>query len=119
VKAIDSRYVNVIGHPTGRLIDQREGLTLDFARIFKAAADSGTALEINGAYPRLDLSDVPARAAIAAGAKLSVNTDAHSTGGLDAMPFGVNVARRAWAGKNDVINCWSVEKLKEFVKAKR
>lgn len=119
VRAIENRYVNVIGHPTGRLINQREGLPLDFAKIFKAAAETGTALEINSGYPRLDLTDTAARAAIAAGCKLSINTDAHSIEGLDEMRLGIQVARRAWATAGDVINCWKGKQLLEFVAKKR
>jgi DNA polymerase (family 10) len=119
VRAIETRYVNVIGHPTGRLIDRRAGLPLKFDRVFKAAAATGTALEINASYPRLDLSDVHARAAIAAGCVLSINTDAHSPEELDYMPYGIDVARRAWATKRDVINCMTWEQLKAFVAKKR
>jgi DNA polymerase (family X) len=119
LRAIANPYVNVIGHPTGRLIDQRAGLPLDFARIFQAAAESGTALEINAAYPRLDLNDVHAKAAIAAGVKLAIDTDAHSIGGLSAMRFGIDVARRAWATRKDVINCFPLKELLALVKKKR
>ena len=119
LRAIENPFVNIIGHPTGRLIDKRPGLPLDFARIFKAAAASGTALEINAAYPRLDLNDLNAKAAIAAGVKLAIDTDAHSTSGLNAMRFGIDVARRAWARKQDVINCLDLDQLRAFVRAKR
>ena len=118
-RAIDNRYVNIIGHPTGRLIFSREGLPLNFDKVFRAAAASGTALEINAAYPRLDLNDVQARGALAAGCKLSVDTDAHSIEGLNAMQYGVQVARRAWAAKKDIINCMSLAQLQAFVKQKR
>jgi DNA polymerase (family 10) len=119
VRAIESRYVNVIGHPTGRLIDRRAGLPLKFDRIFKAAAATGTALEINASYPRLDLNDVHARAAIAAGVKLSINTDAHSVGDFEQMPYGIDVARRAWGTKNDVINCMTFGALTSFISKKK
>jgi DNA polymerase (family 10) len=119
LRAIESRYVNAIGHPTGRLIDQREGLPLDFARIFRAAAASGTALEINGSYPRLDLNDVAARGAADAGAMIAVDTDAHGIAGLGQMKFGVAVARRAWLSAGQVINCLSPAKLGEFISRKR
>jgi DNA polymerase (family 10) len=119
LRAIENPYVNLIGHPTGRLIFEREGLTYDFAKIFKAAAESGTALEINGSWPRLDLNDVNAKAALDAGAKLAIDTDAHSVQGLSAMPYGVFVARRAWATAADVINCMSIAQLRAFVKNKR
>jgi len=119
LRAIDNRYVNVIGHPTGRLIHQRAGLPLDFERIFTAAAAAGTALEINSAWPRLDLDDVHAKAAVAAGVKLTIDTDAHSTAGLAAMPFGINVARRAWVEKQSVLNCLPLKELKSLVAKKR
>jgi len=119
LRAIENRYVNVIGHPTGRLIFDREGLPLNFPRIFKAAAETGTALEINAAFPRLDLNDANAHGAIAAGVKLAIDTDAHSAGQLDQMQFGIFVAQRAWATAADVINCLKAAKLKEFVVRKR
>jgi DNA polymerase (family 10) len=119
LRAIDNKYVHVIGHPTGRLIGSREGLPLDFEKVFKAAAASGTALEINSGYPRLDLSDVHAKAALAAGCKLSINTDAHSIDGLDWMHLGVSVARRAWAAPTSVVNCLTWTQLRTFLSSKR
>jgi DNA polymerase (family 10) len=119
LRAIENKYVNVIGHPTGRLINRRDGLPLDLGRIFATAAASGTALEINAGYPRLDLSDTNSRGALAAGCVLSINTDAHATEELSAIDFGIDVARRAWATPAQVLNCWPVAKLKHFVAAKR
>lgn len=119
LRAIENRYVNVIGHPTGRLINAREGLALDLPAIFKAAADSGTALEINAGYPRLDLDEVNARGAIEAGAMLSINTDAHGPDGLKEVEFGLGVARRAWVEPRHVINCMNVEQLRRFLAGKR
>ena len=118
-RAIENRYVNVIGHPTGRLINQREGLPLNFAPIFQAAAATGTALEINAGYPRLDLNDINARAALLAGVTLSINSDAHGTGGLDEIGLGIQVARRAWATKSNVLNCLPLAQLRDFVSRKR
>jgi DNA polymerase (family 10) len=119
LRAIENKYVNIIGHPTGRLINGREGLSPDFSILFKAAAETGTALEINASYPRLDLNELNARAAVSAGVMLSINTDAHSTDELDNMPFGINVARRAWVTKRNVINCMSIGELKKFLAGKR
>lgn len=119
LRAIETRYVNVIGHPTGRQINRRTGLPLQFDRLFKAAAANGTALEINAGWPRLDLSDVNARAALAAGVKLSINTDAHAIEALEEMPLGIGVARRAGATPEQVINCMTIAELKEFVGRKR
>jgi DNA polymerase (family 10) len=119
LRAIDNKYVNLIGHPTGRLIHQRAGLPLNFQLIFDAAARNGTALEINAGWPRLDLDDVHAKAAIAAGVKLAIDTDAHSTAGLSGLMLGINVARRAGARASDVINCMSLKDLREFIARKR
>ncbi len=119
LRAIENRYVNIIGHPTGRLIFDREGLPLNFGKIFKAAAETGTALEINSAYPRLDLNDVAAYGALKAGVKLSIDTDAHGIEQLANMRFGIFVAQRAWATAADVINCMTLKKLTEFIAKKR
>jgi DNA polymerase (family 10) len=119
LRAIENRYVTIIGHPTGRLINRREGLPLDFTRIFKAAADSGTALEINAGYPRLDLNETNARGAIDAGCMLAIDTDAHSPEGFDEIDFGLTVARRAWMTPDHVINCLTYKKLQDFITKKR
>src|SRR5262249_24089074 len=119
LRAIENKYVHVIGHPTGRLINSRAGLPLEFSKIFKAAAQSGTVLEINAGYPRLDLNDVNARRALDAGVMLSINTDAHSIEGLDGIGLGISVARRAWATKDHVINCMSLAQFEKFIVKKR
>ncbi len=119
LRAIDNRYVNVIGHPTGRLINKREGLPLDFPKIFAAAAANGTALEINAGYPRLDLNDTCSRAALEAGCTLCIDTDAHSTEELSDIGYGIDVARRAWATADRVLNCMPLAKVKQFIAAKR
>ena len=119
LRAIENRYVTLIGHPTGRIIFGREGLPLNFPRIFKAAAETGTALEINAAYPRLDLNDANSYGALKAGVKLSIDTDAHHIDQLKEMRFGIFVAQRAWATAGDVINCMPLGKLKEFIRKKR
>jgi DNA polymerase (family 10) len=77
LRAIENRYVNIIGHPTGRLIDRREGLPLKFEKLFKAAAANGTAMEINASYPRLDLNEHNARAACRGGRVASASTPTH------------------------------------------
>jgi DNA polymerase (family 10) len=119
LRAVEARYVNIIGHPTGRLINARAGLPVAFETIFARAAQMGVAMEINAGWPRLDLNDVNARAAREAGVKLSINTDAHSVGGLDGMILGVSVARRAGAGKADVINTFATSELMAFIDRKR
>lgn len=119
LRAIENRYVNIIGHPTGRLIGGREGLPLEFPKIFAAAAGAGVALEINSGWPRLDLNDVNARAAVAAGCHLSIDTDAHSVEGLEEIGWGIGVARRAWVTPASVINCSTFEQLTKFLAKKR
>jgi DNA polymerase (family 10) len=118
-RAIENRYVNIIGHPTGRLINSREGLPLRFDELFPIAAKNGTAMEINAGYPRLDLNDIHARAAVNAGVMISINTDAHSVEGFNEMINGIGVARRAWIAARNVINCMNVEQLEAFLIAKR
>ena len=119
LRAIESPHVSIIGHPTGRLLNRREGLPLDFARIYKAAAETGTALEINAGYPRLDLNDIHARGAIDAGCILAIDTDAHSMQGLQEIDLGLIVARRAWVTAKHVINCLSYKDLLAFIGKKR
>jgi DNA polymerase (family 10) len=119
LRAIDNKYVNVIGHPTGRLINRRAGLPIDIGKITQAAAASGTALEINAGYPRLDLNDVHARIALEAGCMLAIDTDAHSIAGLGELSLGLDVARRAWATPDKVINCMTTSALKTFLAKKR
>ena len=119
LRAIDSKYVNIIGHPTGRLIDRRAGLPIEIGKIVERAAKAGVALEINAGWPRLDLNDVNARAALAADVKLSVNTDAHSIEDFAQLPLGLSVARRAGARAEDVINTFSFAVLQKFFSTKR
>ncbi|MGV8174625.1 MAG: DNA polymerase/3'-5' exonuclease PolX [Methanothrix sp.] len=104
ISAIENENVDIIGHPTGRIIGQREPYDMDLPSVFEAAARTGTALEINSYPGRLDLSDINARAAMKAGVKLAINSDAHDTGQLSTMKYGINVARRAWLERSDVIN---------------
>jgi DNA polymerase (family 10) len=119
LKAMDNPYVTCIGHPTGRLIGQREAMDLDMAAVIEHAAQTGTALEVNADPSRLDLKDVHCKMAIEAGIKLAIGTDAHSTDGLMHMPFGVATAARGWATKADVVNTLSLPRLQSWLKAKR
>lgn len=115
IRAIKNPNVDIIGHPTGRLIDRRDAYELDLEKIFAAAAETRTALEIN-AYPeRLDLKDVYAREAKKHGIVFSVNTDAHQTTQMDFMRYGVAQARRGWLEKNDVLNTRSTAALLEWL----
>jgi DNA polymerase (family 10) len=119
LRAIDSPYVTIIGHPTGRLVNRREGLHPDMKALIKAAAERGIALEINANSWRLDLRDTHARMAIEAGVKLAINTDAHGPSDLDQLLYGVLTAQRAGATKENVVNCMSKAALGKWVKGTR
>ncbi len=112
--AIHNPHVDVLAHPTGRLIGKQEGIDLDVEAVFRAAAETGTALEINAHPRRLDLRDVHVRRAIELGVKLAINSDAHDVNGFGVLPFGVATARRGWATAADVINTWPVERVLEW-----
>ncbi|MFB6194263.1 MAG: DNA polymerase/3'-5' exonuclease PolX, partial [Halobaculum sp.] len=115
VRAVEHPEVDVLGHPTGRLINERAGLEVDFGRLAEAAAAADTALEVNANPARLDLAGEAVRAAVEAGAPITVNTDAHSTAEFDHLRYGVHTARRGWAEPSDVINTYSVSELRAFL----
>ncbi len=119
LKAMDNPYVNCIAHPTGRLIGQREPMDIDIAAVIKHAAQTHTALEVNANPWRLDLKDTHCRMAIEAQVMLVIGTDAHSITGLGLMGFGVATAARGWATKTDVLNTFSLTKIKSWTKSKR
>jgi len=104
VSAMKNPNVDIIGHPTGRLISRREGYEVDLGKVMEAARDTGTALEINAYYDRLDLSDVTSRKAKELGITLAIGTDTHTLTHLDFMKFGLAVARRGWLEKRDLLN---------------
>mgnify|MGYP000986717600 FL=1 len=111
LRAMENPLVRVIAHPSGRLISGREGYDVDLDRVLKQATETGTALELNAYYDRLDLNEFYLKKAREAGIKISLGTDTHSAGGLQMMRFGVGIARRAWLEKSDVINSLSGEEL--------
>jgi DNA polymerase (family 10) len=115
VRAVEHPETDVLGHPTGRLINDRPGLTLDVDRLAAAAADAGTALEVNANPHRLDLNDEAVRAAVEAGATVAVNTDAHGIGELDYRRYGVHTVRRGWAETADVLNTRTVADLRSWL----
>ena len=103
-RAMQNPYVQIIGHPTGRLLNKRKAYEVDMEELLKVAAATGTILEINATPDRLDIDDNTARKAKAAGILLAVNTDAHSQTELANAALGLSVARRAWLSREDVIN---------------
>jgi DNA polymerase (family 10) len=118
LKAMDNPYVHCIGHPTGRLIGQREPMDIDIAAVIEHAAQTHTALEVNANPWRLDLKDIHCRLAVEAGVKLVIATDAHSVAGLDLMGFGAAAAARGWVQKADVLNTCSAAKIKNWAAGK-
>lgn len=112
LRAMRNPYCRIIGHPSGRLLGSRESYEVDLEALFAAAAETGTALEINAMPDRLDLEGLQARQARLAGAPLAINTDAHRTEHLGGvMPFGVTQARRGWLEARDVLNCLPLAEL--------
>ena len=111
ISAMENENVDIIGHPTGRIIDQREPYEVDMQAILETAARTNTALEINSHPSRLDLNDINAKAAREMGVKICINSDAHDAEQLLTMKYGVNVARRAWLEKKDVLNALSLKEL--------
>jgi DNA polymerase (family 10) len=109
--AIENPYTQIIAHPTGRLVLRREAYPYDMERVLDAAKKHGVIMECNAAPERLDLKDTHLRMAKERGVKIVISTDAHSTRGLAAMRYGVQMARRGWLEAKDVINTLSVEKL--------
>jgi DNA polymerase (family 10) len=112
LSAIENPHVDIIGHPTGRLLGSRDPYEVEIERVIEAAARTGTALEINAYQERLDLNDVNARRAAESGVKLAIGTDAHHVDQLWMMDLGVHTARRGWLTRKDVLNTLDVPSLR-------
>ena len=119
LRAIACPWVDVIGHPTGRMLLRREPLRFDVDAILTAAAASGIALEINCQIHRLDLGDTVARAARDRGIPLIISSDAHTTAEFETLDWGIGVARRAWLTSSDVLNTRSLEALTPLLRRHR
>jgi len=116
LKAMRNPHVDIISHPTGRILKRREEYEMTVDDLIKAAKETGTILEINSYPERLDLGDVNIFAAKQAGIKMVINTDTHNVDQLHLMSFGISQARRGWAEKQDIINAWPVGKLLGMLK---
>ena len=116
--AINNPHVDIIAHPSGRIVGGRAGADYDWDAVFAAAAATRTALEINAAPERLDLSDEHARGALAAGVLLTIDCDAHAPANLDLMPFGLAVARRAWTPPERVLNTRGLAEVLDWVRSR-
>lgn len=119
LRAIENPYVNILGHPTGRLINKRSGLSPDMPVLFKAAAERGVAMEINAHWMRLDLRDTHVRAAIDFGCLIAIDCDVHEARDYDNLRWGVTTARRGWCPKERCVNTWDAAKLHGWLKKGR
>jgi len=113
LKALENPHVDIIGHPSGRLISGREGYDVNLDDVLEGARRTGKALELNSFYDRLDLNEFYLKKAKDLGIKIALGTDTHSAAGLQMMRFGVGIARRAWLEKADILNCLSLTQLKK------
>ncbi len=118
IRAMRHPNVNIIAHPTGRVLFQRPPFEIDLDKILKAAKEFGVAMEINAFFDRLDLRDEDIRKAVGLGVKMVVSTDAHNKNQLNLMEYGVAQARRGWSEKKDILNTWPLEKLLDWFNKK-
>ena len=116
LRAMDNPYFSILGHPTGRLLGEREAYEVDMERVMEGALDRGCHLEVNAQPERLDLTDIYCRMAKDMGLKLAICTDAHSTDSLDYIRFGIDQARRGWLEPEDVLNTHSLKELLKLLK---
>ncbi|HNX90950.1 MAG TPA: DNA polymerase/3'-5' exonuclease PolX [Candidatus Omnitrophota bacterium] len=111
LRAMDNKYVNVLAHPSGRIIIKRSPMELDFEAVFKKARENGIFLEVNTHGKRIDLNDVHCRRAKEIGARFVIDTDAHEVSHMDHLIYGVKAARRGGLEKKDVLNTYPYEKM--------
>lgn len=111
LSAIENPHVDIIAHPTGRIVERRPAASYDWDRVFEAAARTQTVLEINANPARLDLPEDLARQAIGAGVLIAIDSDAHDLNGLNVMEYGVGIARRGWVESESVTNTWALDRL--------
>ncbi|MBF0215536.1 MAG: DNA polymerase/3'-5' exonuclease PolX [Candidatus Omnitrophica bacterium] len=118
LRALDNKFVNILAHPSGRLITKRSPLELDMDTVFRRAKENGVILEVNTHGERVDLSDVNSRRAAGIGVKLAINTDSHGVEQLDQMMFGVISARRGWIKREDVVNTLPLPRMLAILRKK-
>ncbi len=116
LQAVRNPHVDILGHPTGRLVGQRPPTAIDLERVLKACAETGTVVEVNASPYRLDLNDIHARRAVELGCMLAISCDAHSPEGLDVLEYGVATARRGWVEPQQVVNTRPVEEMLALLK---
>ncbi|MBI2033475.1 MAG: DNA polymerase/3'-5' exonuclease PolX [Candidatus Liptonbacteria bacterium] len=118
LKAIKNPYVDILFHPTGRLINRREPYEVDMEAIIKEAKQTGTVLEIDAFPDRLDLKDEHIKKCVISGVKMSIDSDAHSVSHFPFLEYGIAQARRGWAKRGDIINAWPAQKMMSFLKSR-
>jgi DNA polymerase (family 10) len=116
IKALKNKYVTILGHPTGRLLLQREGYPVKMLEVINAAADYGKAIEINAHPMRLDLDWRFLKHAKEKGIPIFINPDAHNVNGLEDVKYGVGIARKGWLEPKNVVNSWSVHQVSNYLK---
>lgn len=119
LKAIEHPLVDIIGHPTGRVLGKREGLKPDITELVAAAKEHNTALEINAIWRRLDLRDSHVRVAVEAGVLIAINCDTHRVEDMDHLRYGVMTARRGWLTAEQCVNTWTAARLKSWLRKRR
>ena len=119
IRAIENPHITMLGHLTGRLLLQRPAYQVNVAAVIDAAAETGTIIELNASAWRLDMDWRWWKLAKEKGVKCSINPDAHSTQGLQAVIYGIKAARKGWLTRKDVINCLPLAEVEEVLKAKR
>lgn len=116
IKAMRNPYVDILFHPTGRLLDRRPPYEVDMEVLIKTAKETGVIVEIDGSPDRLDIKDEYVRRCVEAGVKMVVDSDAHAPSQYRFLEYGIATARRGWATKKDIINAWPLEKMRGFLR---
>ncbi|MBL8757512.1 MAG: DNA polymerase/3'-5' exonuclease PolX, partial [Phycisphaerae bacterium] len=119
LRAVEHPMVHILGHPTGRLILRRSGLSPDMGAIIAAAVEHRVALEINAHWMRLDLRDTHVKAAVDAGCLIAINCDVHASSDFDNLRFGVLTGRRGWLPPEQCVNTWAADRLHEWLRSKQ
>jgi len=114
--ALENYPINILAHPTNRLLNVREGIQINLEKVFQTAKNNNVFLEINSSPERMDLSGENIHSALNLGCKFALGTDAHDSHQLHCYNFGVNLARRGWLTKNELLNCWKLSKIEKMLK---
>ncbi|HEX2281881.1 MAG TPA: DNA polymerase/3'-5' exonuclease PolX, partial [Thermomicrobiales bacterium] len=118
-QTLRNEHVDIVAHPTGRLIERRQGAEYDWPLVFEAARETATAIEINSDPARMDMRDTHARTAAEAGVLITIDSDAHHPDSLSLVRYGVGIARRAWIGPDQVVNTWPLDDLLAWLSERR